>query len=139
MKPYFYFVRWLHRFTEPPFAHPIFYPLAGLYECLWARQCGHDWAFARRMGLIYWWPKDRAEAPYEAILQSSDKMVLDEAIANGDDPAEIAKRMRATLDKAMAEADRRAQRTNAEILRDIMNDPNRKSVIHRHDDGTNRS
>lgn len=104
---YHRFLCWLRSFTEPPRHGRIFYPLAGLYECLWARQCGHDWKFAFRMGRIYWWPKDAAEAPFEAIMEASDKMVLEEAKAQGDDPHAIAERARERLAKAMAEADRR--------------------------------
>lgn len=33
----------------------------------------------------------------------------------------------------------RPKRTNAQILHDIVNDPNHKRAIHLHDDGTNRS
>lgn len=108
---YFRFVRWLHQFEEPPRYNRL---LAGLYVCLWARWCGHDWRFARRMGLIYWWPKDRKEAQFEAILQASDKMLLDEARAGGDDPHAIAERARERLAKAMAEADRRRALNGAE-------------------------
>lgn len=105
---YFSFLRWLHRFTEPNHSSRIWYPLAGLYECLWARYCGHDWKFARRMGMIYWWPKDPEEAPFDAILESSDKMILADAAAKGENVAEITSRMRSRISKAMDEAKRRS-------------------------------
>lgn len=109
---YFKFLRWLYAVGERP-GHAI-YPIAGLYQCLWARYCGHDWRFALRMGMIYWWPKDREEAPYEACIQASDSMILSEARANGDDPEQIAREMRGRIELLMIEADRRAADQSSE-------------------------
>jgi hypothetical protein len=51
MNLYFRFVRWLQRYEESPRYNKW---LAGLYQLLWTRWCGHDWRFSFRMARIYW-------------------------------------------------------------------------------------
>lgn len=54
---YFRFIRWLHRFDEPPHYNRIG---AGLYALLWTHWCGHDWKFAWSQAWIYWGSSDPA-------------------------------------------------------------------------------
>jgi hypothetical protein len=54
---YFRLLRWLHRFEEFPNYNRW---LAGLYQLLWVRECGHDWAYAWRCACIYWRTVPRA-------------------------------------------------------------------------------
>ena len=42
------------KYTEPGFNNRF---LAGLHEFTWTYFCGSGWAFAWKMGMIYWRPK----------------------------------------------------------------------------------